>query len=429
MQRITSRFSVFHNSIRMSLTLDSSESDETLLQLVRMLHQQLMLAVISNFLVAAGALWFFSHVLPVRLLIIWGAGILIFNLLRVYVIRGTLDPGFKASTVHTRARQYIAITTLLGICWGTFTFMPFAGNDLYRLMSVLMLTGMAGGALTSNAALVVAYYGFVFPILVPMSAFWLFIGGELGVIIGVMTSVYGIYLIITAWKLHTSYSESIALRLRQEHMNQELQATEKELDAELRERRRVEADLYKVKSRLEEAVGRLELLSSVDSLTGIANRRIFDEGIKREWGRARRDKTALSLLLVDVDYFKNYNDAYMHQAGDEALKIIANVIASHANRPGDMAARYGGEEFALILSDCDRPGAMQIAQRLCHEVHAMAIPHEHSKCNDVITVSIGVMAINAPESDDYSDLITNADQALYEAKAAGRNQVKAAWTL
>lgn len=413
--------------VRVNLNmLFTRESSAALLELIRMLRKQLLLAVLTNYVVAAGALWYFSAVVPHDLLIVWAVGIFTINIARLVILRAIEHADFSDEGIFRIARRYVVATMLLGMCWGSFSFMPLSGEVVYELMVVLMLTGMAGGALTSNAALVQSYYAFIFPILLPQAALWIARGDVTGFIIGFMSMVYGIYLIITAWNLNRAYSESIRNRLDQERLNEELVQAEQALDQELNERIKVQENLQKVKAELEQAVGRLEYLSSIDSLTGIANRRIFDETIAREWSRARREGQPLALLFIDIDYFKRYNDIKMHQAGDVALKAMAGVISGFAKRPADLAARYGGEEFALILGGCDLETAIEIAEKLRKEAEGLGILHPASGCSSVLTLSVGVAVEDAPQTDDYSKLITQADAALYEAKADGRNRVAVA---
>lgn len=175
-------------------------------------------------------------------------------------------------------------------------------------------------------------------------------------------------------------------------------------------------------SSLKKAQTELEQRATHDGLTGIVNRRGFDEKLSLEWSRAARDKQSLALLMIDVDNFKRFNDAYGHPVGDECLKSIAGALASEAFRPTDLAARYGGEEFALILPSIDKEGAGIVAQRVLEKVSGLAIPHCDNDGRQIVTVSIGVAAV-CPESEMHSDeLISMSDHCLYEAKHAGRNR-------
>lgn len=170
----------------------------------------------------------------------------------------------------------------------------------------------------------------------------------------------------------------------------------------------------------------LQQQATLDGLTGIANRRSFDEKLHVEWSRAQRYGEAISLILADVDYFKRYNDHYGHQGGDECLRAVAGLLQREIFRPTDMAARYGGEEFAIILPATSLEGALTVAERLRSDIEAMAIPHSGSEIGPSVTLSIGVASLTPARESLANSLITQADKALYQAKAQGRNQVCAA---
>lgn len=160
-----------------------------------------------------------------------------------------------------------------------------------------------------------------------------------------------------------------------------------------------------------------------DGLTALSNRRCFDQVLEIEWNRARRDKRSLALLMIDVDYFKKYNDCYGHLAGDDCLRQIAQQLLRVINRPGDVAARYGGEEFVVILPNTDAAGARLVAERLLHNLTAASIPHAHNQPLCHVTLSIGVSAMVPGPGGSTTALALAADKALYQAKESGRNQV------
>ena len=175
--------------------------------------------------------------------------------------------------------------------------------------------------------------------------------------------------------------------------------------------------------KLDEANQELRRLSSVDGLTGIANRRQFDDIIAKEWRRSIRLGLPLSLLLLDVDFFKQFNDNYGHQVGDECLKAVARTLAGMLRRPADLAARFGGEEFVVLLPQTDLAGAVNVAETVRQGIEALGITHRHSAAARVITVSIGVCSQRPGKgSAGPEGLIEAADRALYEAKRAGRNR-------
>jgi two-component system chemotaxis family response regulator WspR len=169
----------------------------------------------------------------------------------------------------------------------------------------------------------------------------------------------------------------------------------------------------------------LRRLAALDGLTGIANRRRFDEAVHVEWQRGRRQRTPLALLLCDVDHFKLYNDHLGHPAGDLCLKKMAAVLTGQLKRPADLAARYGGEEFALLLPNTDLAGALRVGEACRAGLEQLALPHPGAP-RGFVTMSMGVACIVPGDDDTLEDLIARADAALYEAKRAGRNRVEAA---
>ena len=168
----------------------------------------------------------------------------------------------------------------------------------------------------------------------------------------------------------------------------------------------------------------LERLANIDGLTELANRRRFDEVYEREWQRARRSGRPLSLALLDIDAFKQFNDRYGHPAGDRALRSVARVAGAAMRRPADLAARYGGEELLLLMPETDVGDALRVAQAVREAVAALNIAHEASSVAPLLTVSIGGATLVAADADEQpSDLFEAADTQLYRAKQAGRNQV------
>ena len=178
-----------------------------------------------------------------------------------------------------------------------------------------------------------------------------------------------------------------------------------------------------VEDELADANRRLKALAAQDGLTGLANRRAFDEAVAREYRRTKRENKALSLVMIDVDRFKIFNDRYGHLAGDDCLRRVAAAIAETARRPGDLAARYGGEEFAVLLPDTDEAGAAVIAERILQSVCGLEIRHD-GNTNGLVTISAGIASFAPAESDSKPEtLIESADRALYCAKDGGRNAV------
>ena len=168
----------------------------------------------------------------------------------------------------------------------------------------------------------------------------------------------------------------------------------------------------------------LTLLASIDPLTHLPNRRLFEKTLESEWKRAQREASPLSILLTDIDFFKRYNDNYGHGAGDICLQRVANSLQSAQSRPADLVARYGGEEFIVILPNTDEQGARVAAERLRERVEALQLAHGFSDVTTVVTVSVGCASL-LPSHDDHDPgvLVHAADVQLYKAKELGRNRV------
>ena len=184
-----------------------------------------------------------------------------------------------------------------------------------------------------------------------------------------------------------------------------------------------EEQLRNAKTVLQESNAQLLVLNGQDALTGLANRRRFDHALLQESARLARAGMPLALLMIDVDYFKTYNDCYGHPAGDACLRQIAGLLQRHAKRPADLVARYGGEEFAILLANTDHAGARLLAEEVRAGLVALGLPHQGNPAG-IVTVSIGLHAL-APTEDPLAGtgLVERADRALYAAKAAGRNTV------
>ncbi|MFN2353486.1 MAG: diguanylate cyclase [Desulfopila sp.] len=187
---------------------------------------------------------------------------------------------------------------------------------------------------------------------------------------------------------------------------------------------RTQKDLNELNTELQKHKEILSRMSYADGLTGIANRRKFNETIETEWKKAARNKTLLALVILDLDFFKPYNDNYGHSAGDDCLVQIAGALSEAVKRPGDLAARIGGEEFAVLLPETDSSGAVNVARRIQDNIEALGIVHEFSLVSTVVTASMGVAAMVPDTELSYNELVETADQQLYAAKEEGRNRVK-----
>ncbi len=185
---------------------------------------------------------------------------------------------------------------------------------------------------------------------------------------------------------------------------------------DISERKKTEQELVRLQKELEE-------LSFKDGLTGVANRRMLDSVLELEWGDAQRNRQPLSLILIDIDLFKQYNDRYGHLGGDECLRRVARRLGGAATRSRDFFARFGGEEFVWVLPQSDEVAAARVAERCREEIFKEQIPHQASSVGQIVTVSMGAGTIVPAHGDDLHAFIASVDTRLYRAKAGGRNRV------
>lgn len=183
---------------------------------------------------------------------------------------------------------------------------------------------------------------------------------------------------------------------------------------DITERKQIEEELVRLQKEFRE-------LSYKDGLTGVANRRMFDSVLEVEWTNAVRNKQPLSMILLDIDYFKQYNDHYGHIQGDDCLKTVAHALGKAATRSRDFFARYGGEEFVLVLPETDAEAAQRVAERCRNLIFKEQIPHAHSAAGQILTISLGVGTITPTHKDEAIAFIEAVDRQLYQAKQRGRN--------
>jgi diguanylate cyclase (GGDEF)-like protein len=199
------------------------------------------------------------------------------------------------------------------------------------------------------------------------------------------------------------------------HLTRALEQKNRLLQQEIEEHRRTE-------NALQAANQELQRLAGLDSLTQIANRRRFEEYLDTEWRRHQREGQPLGLILSDIDYFKQYNDAYGHQLGDECLQQIAQTIKRQLKRPADLVARYGGEEFVIVLPNTDAAGALSVAKQIQSSISNLKLDHAKSEISPFITLSLGVTSQIPTSNGNPKQMVALADRGLYEAKKQGRNR-------
>jgi diguanylate cyclase (GGDEF)-like protein len=312
--------------------------------------------------------------------------------LRLCVILGLLASAFVATTPVSVFSEYLPLFQLylvISVCFGVYVF----------TRNLIQGREVAGPFLFGFVVLAVAIFH---DVLMSMDVIKtpVFLAGA-----GMLC-----FILIQSYSLSQRFANSFS---QVEALSQKLEGYAHTLESKVEQRTR----------ELEVANRQLEKLVSIDGLTGIANRRAFDELLGREWiGHARRS-SHLALILLDIDFFKLYNDSYGHLEGDDALRKVALCISDALHREVDTVARYGGEEFAIVLPDTNLDGALKIAERVKEAIYELNVPHRASPVSDRLTFSCGVAETIPSDALKPEDLVALADRALYSAKEAGRNKV------
>lgn len=414
-------------------TAQSSRSDEPHLHArqVELLYAQSLGTLSGSALAAAIVAAVFWRVAPHSVLVPWLASLLLLGALRLALTQRYRRATDAARQADCWERWFIAGVALTASVWGIGgLLLPPPGLNAYTALYLLWVVGLCATAAATYSVRIRAFLAFALPAMLPYAVYSLVRGTPEGTLLAVMLAMFFAFLLYSAMRSRTVLVGSLRLQFENVRLIGYLDAERKraeKLNAELRadidERIRTLETLQHAKQRAEDLARRLQLLSSLDGLTGIANRRHFDEALDREWRRALRNGTTISMILVDIDFFKNYNDTYGHQAGDECLKEVARLLKGYSRRPGDFVARYGGEEFAVVLSETGPDTAGRIAEEIRMGVETLGIPHGSSPAKEVVTVSAGVAAAMPAKRGSPDALIHDADGALYQAKHRGRNRV------
>jgi diguanylate cyclase (GGDEF)-like protein len=293
------------------------------------------------------------------------------------------------------ARRYALSAALSGIAWGIGGAMVDGGHTLAMVLTITAVQAMVMGSVVTLGTYLPAFFAFALPASLPMIAVLVASSGRTAVIIGIYNFILLLLMIGIAMRVNRSLRHTWELTFEKE-------------------------DLV---AALVKAHDGMTVLAGTDGLTGLANRRRFDEVLETEFSRLRRSRAPLSLILIDVDHFKDYNDSYGHVAGDECLKRIGSLLDVSLNRAPDISARYGGEEFAAILPETEHEGAVAIAERIRGDIAALRIPHGASSVADHVTISVGIVTHDCSAVESPREFVRMADEQLYRAKSEGRNRI------
>ncbi len=358
--------------------------DKIKVKQLELLYSHLPIAILTSYIAACFISIVIWNNVDNTYFISW---LVIFNLImifRVTIILIYKRVGLDDVNVSLWDNLNFFVIFLTGLTWGALTLLysPYWPDETQITFWVLLIALMAGAS--ASIAIILKYYlAFCLPI--------------------VMLSIYSLYTIENYHLMAILIFYILLLSLT---------------TIGFRKKSNI---IIAQQLELLEANVQLESLATRDSLTNLPNRRAFEEFFENEWERHTRSKKSLSLMMIDVDYFKDYNDHYGHTKGDDCLRSIARIIHQSLLRPSDRAARYGGEEFIITLPETPRQGALEVASRIHDNLRNKSIPHEYSSISNQLTVSIGVATLVPSATHDSKVLQLLADRELYKAKASGRN--------
>lgn len=377
------------------------------------LMQNGRVATLSAHLVGVIAtLLLFWQYLPPSVLLLWAAAFIILLLVRSLQMSNALVTRSFQTNPRRVYWQLIVGALLTGAVWATIYIyaadrVPVTMQYIFLLV-VVMITAFSVGYSVVIREYFIAY---VFSALWPI-AWWSLVHyweQSYNLLIGLLLLAFCALLVSVSDRVYLSFRNMISLNWERESIARELG----DLTHNLKDRNR----------QLIDARRQLTDLANIDELTGLGNRRLVNKVLQEEINRARRTGARLSLILLDVDYFKDYNDNYGHPAGDLVLKRLADLMERATSRAGEVVGRYGGEEFILVLPGAGEEAARRTAERLRELVMAEKMPHKHSQVANIITISQGVVTFTPDADESPSELIKRADTALYRAKHKGRNAI------
>jgi diguanylate cyclase (GGDEF)-like protein len=365
---------------------------------VRIIYSQTPTAVIGGVISGSLFAWIFKGIVDNTTLIIW-----LLTLLTVLLVRTPSYFLFKRKNpseeeIAPWGTAFLIMTVIHGSVWGAASWLFMSHEQpVYLVIVALWMVGMSAAAISAYSAYYRAMLAFFLPVMLPAIAHLFLIHEGLGTPLGLALILYIVVVLRAAIPINTAIVDSIRLNF--------------ELEKEIEVRKKAEEKLRE--------------LAQQDGLTGLANRRHFDSVLEREVLCAERERYPLSLIMIDIDYFKAFNDTYGHQAGDECLRQVSNAVQKTLKRPADLAARYGGEELAVILPYTDQEEVDIMAKKIRDAIIACAIPHSDSQIEEVdyVTISAGVATFAKDDRGTSEGIISIADGRLYQAKEKGRNRV------
>lgn len=382
---------------------ERSITRSVLAEQIKMLMAQVPTNAVMSFLLASFVALVFSDLVPGRQILFWWC-VMSAIFLAQYVMYVRFNRRHPQTVDYQRWHRIIMISAaVVGLGWSTgLTVMLNGAADQYHIFLIILLISLAAAGITL-AIRTIIYCVFQLGVLLPAIIWLLLQDLTIKFILGVFLIIFMLAMLLFAHQVSRALFNSFRLQLENQSLANSLKQTN---------------------ARLHVLNEELTQMSATDSLTQVANRRYFDNRFVSEFSRASREGTALSIIMIDVDFFKDYNDELGHVAGDECLQKIAIAIRDSLKRPTDLVARYGGEEFIVLLPSTNVEGAKSLADEIRIQVIKLKLAHPVSSVSSYVTVSLGVTGGYPDKHITKEFLLKKADEALYHAKAAGRNNVK-----
>lgn len=373
-------------------------------EIVALLYQRAPYIIPFNVVIGTLVLlWLTFDKVPQYLVLYWWGALLAVSIVRfIYVLYVLKGKRWESRSIAMR-NVFVIGAFITGCIWGAsyLIFSPYL-SQLHQVFLMLALAGMCSGGLAPMSSLVFCYLCFVIPTFAPTIIAHLTRWTVDNFTVAIMFSAYLTSLIIICMGNNKSIKSNILLTLNKERLLVSIKAANQELQA---------------------AYKKIEEAALTDKLTGIPNRRFLEFTMKKSWPIAQRAHFLVAIMIIDIDYFKEYNDKYGHLEGDNCLMQIAKVINESVRRRGDFCARYGGDEFIAVLFDTLSDAAKNIAIEIKNGIAALQMPNKLSQVSEYVTVSIGLASTVPDGVGDYYMLIDAADKALYQSKKHGKNQI------
>ena len=398
---------------------------------VAILYGKTLYEILISSIIAISIAIIFWQQIPTDILKIWLCLYALLIGLRYYVTYLY----FHSSDTHNKASYWynwqILSMAVSGMLWGALILLLMTQTTelFYLSLASFCTLSLCSIIATIYSVSLRSFFLFSIPLMLPFGIYILFDSSYTLNILGIFTMLLLIIIAQIASKLNYFTNQTLIYEIENRYIASKLQDTEQvivsinnELEKTVHDKDTEKNRLLDEKQKAEDLAGALMILSIRDGLTGIYNRRYFDESLNKEWFRMARLSGSLSLIMCDIDQFKSYNDFYGHLEGDRCLIAVTKTMKKYVRRAGDILARYGGEEFAIILPNTQAHHAESIAKQICVAIEALAIPHEQSKVKNIITVSMGVSCIFPKKGIFPEILIEQADKMLYDAKKSGGNQ-------